>query len=898
MTTPDDPRPSPEALLEQANREARGKFKIFLGAAPGVGKTYAMLRAAQERRRSGVDVVIGLVETHRRRETDELLHGLESIPRRQISYRGVTFQEMDLDAILKRRPQLVLVDELAHANIEGLRHLKRYQDVEELLDAGIDVYSTINIQHIESLNDIVARITGVTVRETVPDSIMQKADSIELIDLTPEELLQRMKEGKVYIPEQARLAMNRFFSPGNLTALRELALRQAAERVDEQMASYMKQHAIAGPWPTSDRVLVCIADDGQASALVRTGKRSAERRRANWTALYIETHRHATLPEETRRDIEHALHLAETLGGEAMTVAGEDIAAEILRVAHDRNASMIIIGKSQRSFWSKFSRPSVAAAILEQGGNFDILVMNGAESAPRKSLAAPTKPSVAPAKTPASWWSKVPVSSCVRANFTIIFASALAWSAAPFAPLPALLLIYLLGLLLVAVDHGWLWSIYATAFSVFTLDFLCLTPRYSLSIASPEDTLTMIFFAIVGIAIGLVGDRLRLQVEVTRRHATRTQSLYDFSKILAAAATLNDISAAIVHHAARNANAKVALLIPNRDRLESIASVPDNLKIDTASDAALDWAFRHGRPAGLSSDTLPGADFFGLPLIAGKTPVGVLAVHPEQGYFTSDQERFLSHLASQSAVAIERSQLAAAIEEARLQAETERLRSGLLSSISHDLRTPLVAILGATTSLRDYWDRFDETMRRDLFATIEEEADRLNRFVQNLLDMTQLMTGGLSLKRRPVDAQDLVGSALSKLGKQIGKRPLRLDIAQDLPPIDGDQAILERVLVNIIDNACKYAPDDQPITLTARREGPMLRLTIADKGPGIPEDERERVFDMFYRVKIGTAPMSGAGLGLAICRGFIEAHGGRIAVQSGFDGSGTQIVLRLPILNE
>lgn len=897
MTTSDDTRPSPDALLEQARREARGKLKIFLGAAPGVGKTYSMLRAAQERKRAGVDVVVGLVETHRRRETDELLHGLEEVSRRHVSYRGVAFQEMDLDAILKRRPQLVLVDELAHTNVEGLRHIKRYQDVEEILDAGIDVYSTLNIQHIESLNDIVARITGVTVRETVPDSIMQKADSIELIDLTPEELLQRMREGKVYIPEQARLAMSRFFSPGNLTALRELALRQAAERVDEQMASYMKQHAIAGPWPTSDRVLVCIADDGQASALVRTGKRSAERRRANWTALYVETHRHASLPEETRRDVSRALHLAETLGGEAMTVAGEDVSAEILRVARDRNVSMIIIGKSQRSFWSKMSRPSVAAAILEQGGNFDILVMNGGEQGFRKPSVS-TKPFAAAVRPSASGFGPgSQVASLGLTSFTTIFASALAWSAAPFAPLPALILIYLVGLLLVAMDHGWFWSIYATVLSALTLDFLCLPPRYSFLIAYPEDALTLIFFCIVGFAVGFVGDRMHRQIEVTRRNAARTQSLYDFSRILAAAATLDDISRAIVSHAA-HVGARVALLLPNGDRLEAVASFPAELKIDTASDAALDWAYRHGRPAGLSSDTLPGADFYGLPLIAGKTTVGVLAVHPEQGYFTSDQERYLSHLASQAAVAIERSRLAGAIEEARVQAETERLRSGLLSSISHDLRTPLVAILGATTSLRDYWDRFDESMRRDLFATIEDEADRLNRFVQNLLDMSQLMTGGLSLKRRPVDVQDLVGSALSKLGKQLGKRQIRLDIAQDLPPIDGDLTILERVLINVVDNACKYAPEEQPITLTARREGPMARLTVTDRGPGIPEDERERVFDMFYRVKIGTAPMSGAGLGLAICRGFIEAHGGRISAQSGIDGTGTQIVLRLPILSQ
>lgn len=883
-------RPSPEVLLEQAKLEHRGKLKIFIGAAPGVGKTYSMLRAAQSRKKEGVDVVVGIVETHQRSETDALMDGLESIPRLTINYRGIPFQEMDLDTILRRKPRLVMVDELAHSNITGARHPKRYQDVLELLDAGIDVYSTLNVQHIESLNDIVARITGVTVRETIPDNIVQKADSIELIDLTPEELLQRLKEGKVYIPEQARLAMNRFFTPGNLTALRELALRQAAERVDEQMTSYMRSHAIAGPWPTSDRVLVCIAGDGQAGALVRTAKRSAERRQqASWLTLYVETHHHAALSESKRRDIAQALQLSESLGGESMTVASEDIAGEILRIARERNVSVIIIGKSQRSLWSRMTRPSVAATILDMGGSFDILVMSASDVKHH----AP-EPDNLP---PGSWFTRVQWRAYTEATLAVSFASFISWGVAHIADLPTLSLIYLIGILLVAVDRGFRISAYASVLSFFAFDFLFTEPQYSLLIQRHEDFLTLTFFLVVALAISMIGDRLQRQIKVTQRNAERTQALYDFNKAVAAVASLDDIMQTVVQHMASSLKARVVLLLPQGERLGVGAASPAETRLDTASNAAMDWAWRHGRPAGFGSDTLPGAPYYGLPLRSGNETVGVLAVHPVEGKGLSpDQHHFLTSMASQSAIAIERTKLVTDIAQARLQTETERLRASLLSSISHDLRTPLVAILGATTSLRDYWDKFDDKNRRDLFSTIEDESDRLNRFVQNLLDMTQLVSGGLAPKRQPTDVQDLIGSALTKLRKQLGERPLRLSIPDDLPSVDGDMSILERVLVNVIDNACKYALNDQPITINARREANYVRLTITDRGPGIPAEEYERVFDMFYRVKVGSAPTSGAGLGLAICRGFIEAHGGRITAQPGPDGIGTQIVIKLPVV--
>jgi two-component system sensor histidine kinase KdpD len=885
--TPDDSRPSPDALLDQARHETRGKFKLFIGAAAGVGKTYAMLRAAQSRKSEGVDVVIGVVETHRRSETEYLMQGLEIVPRLVIDYRGIEFQEMDLDGVLKRKPKLVLVDELAHSNIPGTRHPKRYQDVEELLDAGIDVYSTLNVQHIESLNDIVARITGVTVRETVPDSVVQKADLIELIDLTPEELLQRLKEGKVYIPEQARLAMSRFFTPGNLTALRELALRQAATRVDEQMTNYMRSHAIAGPWPASERILVCIASDGQGPSLIRTAKRSAERRQVPWLALYVETHHHAGLSEAARSEVTQALHLAESLGGETMTVASEDVAGEVLRIARERNVSVIIIGKSVRSLWSRLMRPSVAAALLDRGGAFDILVMSG-EFKRRKD----------DDRTPARR-KKIDWKSYFEATLAVGIASIIAGGARALTDLPTLSLIYLITVMLIAVDRGFWVSIYSSFLSFFLFDFFFIPPRFSFMIDRHEDFLTLSFFLVVAIVACLIGDRLQKQVEVTRRSAQRTQALYDFNKTIAAAATRDNVVQAVVHHVAATLKADTAILLPESERPEVVAAVPEDTRLDTASVAAMDWVWRHGRPAGLNSDTLPGAAFYGFPLRTGNETVGVLAVRPTEGTgFSADQEHLLASLASQSAVAIQRTRLVADIQSSKLQAETERLRASLLSSISYDLRTPLVAILGATTSLRDYWDKFDDRARRDLFATIEDEADRLNRFVQNLLDMTQLVSGGLKLRRQPTDVQDLVGAALTKLRKQIGDRPLRIDIPDHLPPIEGDLAILERVLANILDNACKYAPAEQPITITARREAHYVRITVTDRGPGIPEEERERVFDMFYRVKVGATPTTGAGLGLAICRGFVEAHEGRISAMPGADGVGTQIVVRLPVIKE
>ncbi|MGB9152533.1 MAG: DUF4118 domain-containing protein, partial [Alphaproteobacteria bacterium] len=532
MNNPDN-RPSPEELLKEAKTEHHGKLKIFLGAAPGVGKTYAMLGAARMRIIEGVDTVIGLVETHQRSETEALAKDIPTVPRQTLDYRGLAFEEMDLDAILQRKPKLALVDELAHTNIPGTRHPKRYQDVLEILEAGIDVYSTLNIQHIESLNDIVARITGITVRETVPDSIMQMAYAIELIDLPPDELLQRLKDGKVYIPEQARLAVNRFFTPGNLTALRELALRQAAERVDDQMTTYMRRHAISGPWPTSNRVMVCISDDKQAASLVRTARRSAEWRQAPWLVVYVETSRHSFLPEAARSAIAQAMEMAESLGAETITATGEDIAAEILRIARERNVSTIIIGKSARSLWSRLTQPSIASAVLEQGDGFDILLVNNQENravgAEARKVAAATE----------AGFKRPDYSTYAKAVGVVGIATFIVWAAGHLVGVPYLRPIYTIAILLLVIDFGFLTAAFATVLSGLALYMLMLLPRPSALPPSRDDFVSLFIFMIIGFTISAVGDRIHRQNIITRRNAERTQSLYDFAKSISAAATID-----------------------------------------------------------------------------------------------------------------------------------------------------------------------------------------------------------------------------------------------------------------------------------------------------------------------------------------------------------------------
>lgn len=884
----DTDRPSPDALLEQANRERRGKLKIFLGAAPGVGKTYAMLEAAHAALREGVDVAVGIVETHGRTETEQLVAGLEVLPRATIEYRGKAFQEMDLDAILRRRPALVLVDELAHTNIPGSRHVKRWQDVEELLDAGIDVWSTLNVQHLESLNDVVERIAGVAVRETLPDGVLKAADEIELIDLPPQELRKRLAEGKVYVPAQAQRAVEKFFSLGNLTALREMALRQAAERVDAQMLAHMRSHGIAGPWPTRDRILVAVGADPHATRLVRAAKRMADRRQGPWTVAYVETHRHAGLSERERAQVTEAFRLAQQLGGETAVLPGEDITAELLGWARAHNVSQIVLGRPPRR--RSWFRRSLADDVLRRAGAYDVLLVG--EAGEDQGHRTERRPNLSPSPGHAVDWRGYAWSLAALAG-----ATAVSWAVYTALPIANVSLVYLLAVLLVATRFGLLPSVVTAVLAFLTFNFLFTEPRFTFHVSREDDLLTIGFFLVAAIFTGQLASRLRAQMESTRTIQRRTANLYDFSRKVASAAGEDDVLWAIVHHVAATLQGRAIMLLPTNGTLTVRAGYPPEDALDGRAEAAAQWAWTNGQRAGRGSDTLPAADWLFLPLKTQRGTVGVLGVAVETagGRLSADQERLLDTLADQAALALERTALVRDIEAAEVAREKEQLRTALLSSLSHDLRTPLVSILGSATSLLTLEAELDDEARRELARTIQEEAERMNRFVQNLLDMTKLGSGGLKPKTDWVDVADIVGRALGRAKPLLKDRRVKVDIAPDLPLLQLDSVLMEQVLFNLLDNAAKYSPATGAITVWARRQDDRVVAEVCDQGPGIPEADRTRVFDMFYRVAGGDQQTAGTGLGLAIAKGIVEAHGGTIGVLDGMHGVGACLVLRLPI---
>ncbi len=886
--TDDEGRPTPEALLEEAKKEGRGRLKIFLGAYPGVGKTYAMLEAARERRREGTDVVIGIVETHGRAETEALLRGFEILPRRKLAYRGRVLAEMDLDALLWRKPQLAIVDELAHTNVQGSRHVKRYQDVEELLDAGIDVFTTLNIQHLESLNDIVERIARVRVRETLPDRVLELADEIELVDLPPEDLIQRLREGKVYVRDQVARAIQHFFSKGNLTALRELAMRIAAERVDAQMTAYMRAHAIAGPWPTQDRLLVCINESPVAKKLVRTAKRMAERARMPWIAVNVHTPRADHLSDQAKNLIAEALRLAESLGGEAVTLHAEsDVVKELLTFARSRNVTRILLGRPRRRRWSGWLKEHVTERLLKDPGQFEVIVVApGGEEAPGQVIQA------------SPFELKPDVRAFAWATLAVLVASVLSDVAGRFLPLANLSLIFLMAVLVVAIRFG-LWpSVYASLLSFFVYNFFFTEPLYTLLVERQEDILTVVFFLVVAVIVGNLAARLKAQIEAMRQITRRTANLYDFSRKIAGAASLNDVLWAAVHHVASTLQCHSLVLLPRAgDQLEIASGYPPEDQMSPTAWGAARWAWQHDQAAGWSSGTLPASEWLFLPLKTARGPLGLLGVAFEnpQRQLTLEQRDLLEALVDQVAVAIERTNLATDIEQARLLSETERLRSALLSSVSHDLRTPLVSIIGSATGLASCDGALSSGDRAQLAQTILEESERLNRFVQNLLDMTRLGYGALQPNREWVDLREIVGRALKQMARPLASLKVEVQISADTPVLHVDPILIEQVLVNILDNAAKYSPTDGRIEVAAATDGEQVRVGVSDEGPGIPPEARDTVFDVFYRVRAGDQQAAGTGLGLSICRGLIEAHGGRIEALPGAGGRGTTIAFWLPV---
>jgi two-component system sensor histidine kinase KdpD len=862
-----------------------------MGAAPGVGKTYEMLQQARARKKDGYDIVVGVVETHGRKETEALLDGLEVIPRQRIEYKGQSLEEMDLDAIIARRPQFVLVDELAHTNVPGSRHPKRYLDAEELLNRGINVYTTVNIQHIESLNDVVAQITGVRVRETVPDSILDRADAIELVDITPGDLIQRLKEGKVYVPKQAERALEHFFSPANLTALRELALRRTAERVDEQLLDEMQARAISGPWAAGERLLVCVSEDPRAAGLVRYTKRLADRLHASWTALYVETKRSLQLTEEERDRIADTLRLAQALGAEPVTIPGGDrrIADDVVNFAQANNITQIIIGKSMRSRWFELLHGSVVRDLLRSCGNISVHVIAGEdldkETIPKKTVrtaerAAPFDPR--------------PYAFALLAVAIATVVSGALW---PWIGTENTDLVYLTAVVGTAVRFG-LWpSLLASAASALCYNLFFTAPYYTFAIADPRNVIAVVFFAIVAVVVSNVAARVRTLAVTAMARARTTESLYAFSRKLSGAGTLDDVLWATAYQAASLLQVRVVLLLPEDGSITVKAGYPPEDILDEADLAAAKWAWEHNRAAGRGSDTLPGAKWLFLPMRTGRGAIGVVGIDSDKPgpLLTPDQRRLLDALADQAALAIERVQLVEDLDQAKRRTEADRLRSALLTSISHDLKTPLAAILGAASTLRGFAGVLDGEGNVEMVATIIEESERLNRFIANLLDMTRLESGSIEPNMAPHDIGEIVGSVLERARKILAHHRVEVDIAPDLPMLALDPVLFEQVLFNLLDNAAKYASPETTVLIQSWQEGANVKLQVVDEGNGIPPEELDRIFEKFHRAQKEDRVRAGTGLGLSISRGFVESMGGSITGANRSDRQGAVFTIALPI---
>ncbi len=883
-------RPSPEALLEQAAQEGRGRLKVFLGAAPGVGKTYEMLNQARQRKLDGVDVVIGVVETHGRVETDLLTKSLEKIPKKRIPYKGRVLAEMDLDAILQRKPKLALVDELAHTNVEDSRHPKRYLDVEELLAAGIDVYTTLNVQHLESLNDVVAKITRVRVNETVPDSILDRANDVEVVDLTPEDLIQRLKDGKVYLPETAERAAQHYFVPGNLTALRELALRRTAQRVDDQMVNYMRSHAIQGPWEASERVLVCVNSRPGAVALVRYGRRLADRLHASWTAFYVETPGVRGLDEMQRDRVAEALRVAIRLGGQGVTVPAPSIVDGIIDYAHANNFTHIVVATPQRSRWAERLLGSATHEIIRRAGDVSVHVVPDQLTRAMKGQAPPMPPAATALETALD--PKAHAGSLVMVAVALLIGLAL--QALKIGP-SNIGLVFFTAVFMSAISYG-LWpALLAAIVSTLAYNFFFFPPLYTFTITDPSNVVSVFFFGLVAIVAGILAARVRAQAVATRDRAAMMENLYLFSRKLAGVFSLDDLLWATSFQIAQMLKVRVVILLPEGESVAVRAGYPPEDELDDADVAAAKWSWEHASPAGRGADTLPGAKRLFLPMRTGRGTVGIIGLDSDQPgpLLSPDQRRLFDSLADQAALAIERINLVADIDRARLSAETERLRAALLTSISHDLRTPLSAILGSATSLKS--QALDPEAKEELVVTIQQEAERLNRFIANLLDMTRLESGAIEPKLELVDLVDVVGSALRRVGGVLALHDIEIDLPTDLPPLRLDPVLFEQVLFNLLDNTAKYAPAGTKVRVRARVDGNRIHLDVRDEGDGIPPADLERIFDKFYRAQAGDRKRAGTGLGLPICRGFIEAMGGTIVAGNRDDRRGAVFTITLPV---
>jgi two-component system, OmpR family, sensor histidine kinase KdpD len=890
----DEYRPDPDALLtsfqkEQA-RQGRGKLKIFLGMAAGVGKTYAMLEAAQEQRQAGVPVVVAVVETHGRADTQALLQGLEIIPRTHVEYRDHVLEEMDLDAILARRPALVLVDELAHTNAPGTRHPKRYQDVVELLDAGINVYSSLNVQHLESRADVVQRITGITVHETVPDSVVDLASEVELIDLTPEELRQRLAEGKVYVPASAQVAKENFFRLGNLTALREIALRFTAERVDHQLQDYMSLKRIAGPWKAGARLMVALGANPSAERLVRWTRHMAYNLEASWVAVHVETTQ--SLSEEDRVQLARNLTLARELGGEVVTTVDEDIVRGLLRVAKARHVTQIIVGKSpHRGLYKRWQGSSLEDRLIQASDDIDISVVKSGVSEVRRGLrpgdvymrfARPGPGAVKGTTLP-----QYLIPAGIIAAVTVISLWAVQWIS-----YQAVGLVLLFTVSVLAMFFGRGPVLLAAALSAILWDFFFLPPIYTFNVGGLENALLFGLYFVIALATGSLTTRLRAQEQATRYREKRTAALYFLARQIASSSTMDSVLSHAVKQIGDLFDAQVAFLLrQGEDRLPYVAHPTSTLTVDEKERSVALWAFMHRQPAGRFTDTLPMAEARWLPLITPNGVFGAMGVQARER-LSLDQESLLETIASLVALAIEREMLGDAAERAAVVAKSEQLYRTLLDSVSHELRSPITTIAGAAESLEDPAVDGQVESRHRLHHDIRQAADRLNRLVTNLLDMTRLESGMLKPNLEWHSVEDLIGATLERLKPQLAPHEVIVDLAPDLPLVPMDLPLMEQALHNLIHNSATHTPAGTRIRISAKVEGQSLVLTVADRGPGLPADVLPKIFDKFYRAPDNRR--GGVGLGLSITRGLVEAHGGKIAAENRTRG-GISFIIRLPL---
>lgn len=878
-------RSDPDALLaavqKDEDRQQRGKLKIFFGMAAGVGKTYAMLDSARQLKNEGVDVIIGYVETHKRAETDALLEGLEITPRVRVEYRGTFIEEMDTDAILARNPQVVLIDELAHTNAPGVRHRKRYQDVVEILEAGINVYTTVNVQHFESRADTARQITGITIHETVPDSILDMADEIELIDLAPEELRKRLAEGKVYTTEKIETAANNFFRVGNLTALREMALRLTAEHVDHQLQDYMQVKRIAGPWKSGERLMVAVGSSPFSEQLIRWTRRMAYNLEAEWMAVHVETSSPISLEQKDTLAAHFAL--VRKLGGEVVVTTGDNVTETLLRLAHQRNVTQIVVGKPLRHPVHEWWRGgSLVDKLIRASGNIDIYVVTG--DGLQKS-----HPPIIPYPERHSDWMGYLWAAFIVGIVTLINLAAL-----PYLTYQAVGLTGLMSVLLIAVYIGRGPAILAAALSALSWNYLFIHPRFNFDISQAQDILLLILYFVIAIFTGNLTARIRSQERQARRNAERTMALYTLAHETATAITMDDVLNTAVIQIGQVFDAEVAILLPEEAKLRDTLHPSSTLFLDEKGFSVANWVFENGKPAGRYTDTLPlltEAQF--LPLLTPSGTVGVLGIHTRQNERLSvDQEVLLETFANQVALVIERELLDEAAKQAAMLKESERLSGALLNSISHELRTPLATITGAASSLLDPQTSTNEIARTELATDIEQAAERLNRLVANLLDMSRLDSGRVQLKKDWCDVSDVIGVAVKHVQKRLNGRPIAIDSPPNLPLVPMDFVLMEQVLTNLLDNVYNYTPSGTPVKINAAVEDQFLTIHITDSGAGIPPEQLERIFDKFYRLP-GTAT-GGTGLGLSIARGLVEAHGGTIAAENPAEG-GARFTIRLPL---